>query len=72
MLNMMSDSQTRIPIYKPYIEAHCPSCGHVSHFTYNGAQHWPKEIAEKVGMPEVVHLWSCGHCGSTISETELR
>ena len=72
MLNMMSDSQTRIPVYKAQREACCPSCGHHGRFTYNGEQHWPKEIADKLGMPADIKLWSCNHCGSTISEIDLR
>ena len=57
--------------YRPKLEANCPSCGCDSVFEHGGVQHWPKRVVEKLGVPEVVQLYHCGECHSTISETDL-
>ena len=51
--------------------ATCPTCRRRGEFEYLGEQHWPPEVAHKLGMPEVIRLWSCPCCMTTISETEL-
>ncbi len=51
--------------------AFCPSCGKLAVFTAAGEQRWPARVAAAAGMPEVVQLWLCSHCHSTISEPNL-
>ncbi len=53
------------------VEARCPSCQQHAHFTFNGNQNWPPEVARKLGLPAVIGLWTCSACHSTISETAL-
>lgn len=52
-------------------QAFCPSCGKLATFTAAGEQRWPARVAAAAGMPEVVQLWLCNHCHSTISEPNL-
>jgi len=52
--------------------ANCPSCGSLAHFRFTGEQHWPPHIAEAAGVEQVVRLWTCERCNSTISETDLK
>ena len=51
--------------------ATCPTCNQTSEFDYLGKQHWPPELARKLGLPEVIELWSCGYCHTTVSEPDL-
>jgi hypothetical protein len=46
----------------------CPTCHQDTQFAFVGEQHWPPRVAEKLGMSPLVHLWSCGHCHTTITE----
>jgi ribosomal protein S27AE len=52
-------------------EATCPSCGRLAKFDFAGQQRWPPRVAQRAGIPEVVNLWHCGACKSTISEQSL-
>ncbi|MBN2469423.1 MAG: hypothetical protein JXN59_01770 [Anaerolineae bacterium] len=54
------------------IQARCPGCQQTTHFTFNGNQHWPPEVAHKLGLPTVIGLWTCAACHTTISEVALR
>lgn len=49
----------------------CPTCGISSTFTFSGTQQWPPHIAEKAGLPEVMNVWSCDSCGTTLLEPNL-
>jgi hypothetical protein len=40
-------------------------------FTFLGEQTWPPEVAEKLGLPAIITLWSCPHCLTTVSEPDL-
>jgi hypothetical protein len=51
--------------------AMCPTCNFRGEFELLGEQHWPPEVAGKLGLPPVIRLWSCPHCMSTISEPDL-
>jgi ribosomal protein L37AE/L43A len=52
-------------------EATCPSCGKRGRFTHSGTQHWPQAVAPAHNLPPVIHLWTCPHCPSTLSEVAL-
>ncbi len=52
-------------------EATCPSCGKHGRFTHSGVQHWPQAVAAAHNLPPVIHLWTCPHCHSTLSEVVL-
>jgi ribosomal protein L37AE/L43A len=52
--------------------ARCPSCRHSGEFEYLGSQHWPPELAQKLKVPATTHLWNCAHCGTTLSDQELK
>jgi hypothetical protein len=49
----------------------CPTCRQTGRFEFLGEQHWPPEIARKLGLPAVIRLWSCPTCRTTLSEPEL-
>src|ERR1041385_6216638 len=51
--------------------ATCPTCRHRGEFTYLGDQCWPPEIARKLGLPEIIVLWSCPCCQTTVSDPDL-
>jgi hypothetical protein len=51
--------------------AMCPTCRQTGRFEFLGEQHWPPEIARKLGLPAVIRLWSCPTCRTTLSEPEL-
>ncbi len=58
---------TDIPV-KSRIQV-CPTCGQVSQFSFLGEQRWPPHVVEATGLGPVVHLWVCGHCQTTLTET---
>ena len=49
----------------------CTSCEQEATFQYRGDQTFPQAVADQLGLPAVIHLWSCGHCHSTISHVDL-
>jgi hypothetical protein len=51
--------------------AMCPTCNYNGEFELLGEQRWPEEIAQRLGVPAVIRLWSCPHCLTTISEPDL-
>jgi hypothetical protein len=55
----------------PTIEGICPSCGHTGEFTLLGVQKWPARVAQAAGVPEVVGLYQCACCKTTVSEVDL-
>jgi len=50
----------------------CPSCGFSGTFPFLGDQTWPPAIAEKLGFPARLALWTCPMCHTTISDPNLR
>ena len=55
----------------PTHEGYCPCCKRGSTFFVTGEQRWPHAVAEKAGMPELIRLWTCQSCHSTVSEIDL-
>ncbi len=51
--------------------ATCPTCNCRGEFEFLGEQHWPPELAREHDLPEVIALWSCPSCLTTISEPDL-
>jgi len=51
--------------------ATCPTCNHSGEFELLGVQKWPPQVAEKLGLPSEIPLWSCPHCLTTISDPDL-
>ena len=49
----------------------CPTCEQHANFNYRGTQTFPDVVAEKLGLPAEIHLWSCDHCHTTISHVDL-
>jgi len=49
----------------------CPCCYQEARFHLTGEQRWPRAVAEKAGMPELIRLWTCSSCKSTVSEIDL-
>lgn len=49
----------------------CPTCGQAASFTFLGEQQWPARVVQATGIGPVVHLWVCGHCQTTLTETAL-
>ena len=50
----------------------CPSCRQPGEFQDSGQQRWPRAVAAAHGLPPVITLWTCPHCGTTVCETDLR
>jgi hypothetical protein len=51
--------------------ATCPTCKRSGEFDYLGEQRWPPQVAQRLGLPSVINLWSCPHCATTVSEPDL-
>ena len=51
--------------------AQCPSCGTSSEFVSCGTQEWPPHIAAAAGLPEVMMVWACQTCHTTLLEPNL-
>jgi len=65
----VSHSRKRQKINK---QATCPSCGKSGTFDYAGDQMVPARVAQVMGLNgNVIPLWHCPACGSTISEPNL-
>jgi hypothetical protein len=52
--------------------ATCPTCGGSCEFTYVGSQHWPADVAKRLNLPMVMHLWTCAACETTVTDHDLR
>lgn len=64
-------AQPRIEKRPTVRKAICPTCGKEEHLTFVGVQRWPRMLAIKTGMPELVRLWNCPGCASTVSEIDM-
>ncbi|MFW5748173.1 MAG: hypothetical protein ACOCYT_01025 [Chloroflexota bacterium] len=67
---MDEDTSTTQTIAVVTVEQHetiCPSCGQRAVFDCIGEQHWPPHIAARLSLPEVVKVWRCGACDTTIT-----
>jgi hypothetical protein len=53
------------------VEACCPSCRNRARFRLIGEQRWSPLVAQRAGLPEVIRLYLCSVCSSTISENNL-
>jgi hypothetical protein len=51
--------------------ATCPTCKRSGEFDFLGEQRWPPQVAQRLGLPAVIALWSCPHCATTVSEPDL-
>jgi hypothetical protein len=51
--------------------ATCPTCRQTGEFVFLGEQHWPAEVAAKLGLPSIILLYSCECCQTTVSEPDL-
>jgi hypothetical protein len=69
-MQAQSDIQTGQAITEQR-EAFCPSCSANRKFIFLGEQRWPKRAAEKAGLPEVVYLWRCSVCHTSMLHIEL-
>ena len=49
----------------------CPTCGDHSEFVLCGVQEWPARVAEAVGLPTTMSVWSCQSCETTLLEPNL-
>lgn len=50
----------------------CPTCESSSDFVLCGTQTWPARVAEAAGMPEVMTVWNCQTCGTTLLAPNLK
>lgn len=69
MMDMMTKEQADYEDL--HFEMVCTSCEQAATFQYRGDQTFPQAVADQLGLPAVIHLWSCGHCHSTISHVDL-
>ncbi len=49
----------------------CPSCQTLALFTFCGVQSFPAHVARKSGLPQSLRLYTCAHCGTTVSDHSL-
>ncbi len=49
-------------------EGICPTCAQQTTFTFLGEQRWPAKVAQAAGLPELIHLWTCDTCQTTLTE----
>ena len=49
----------------------CPTCGNHSEFVLCGVQTWPLKVAQAAGLPEVISVWQCLTCDTTLLEPNL-
>lgn len=64
MLNVKESEQN-------HIQAQCPSCQQHALFERVGTQQWPAAVAEATGLPQVVVLFTCSECRSTVAHVDL-
>lgn len=69
MMDMMAKEQTDYDELE--FDMVCTSCQDRATFVYRGKQTFPQAVADQLGLPAVIHLWSCGSCHSTISHVDL-
>jgi hypothetical protein len=69
MMPTMTEEQTNND--ELAFDLECPTCEQYVTFAYLGKQTFPEAVAEKLGLPSDIHLWSCSHCHSTISHVDL-
>lgn len=55
----------------PTRTATCPTCGKHSTFTFHGEQRWPEKVAKAMNLPEVIVVWQCDTCDTTLLEPNL-
>lgn len=48
---------------------YCATCGAQTLFTFLGEQRWPAPVAAAAGVSQVVYLWTCRTCQTTVTET---
>jgi len=65
MWNQLSDNQENLE------NVRCPSCQKISSFVYIGQQKWPEKVARKMGVPQLIRLYVCQSCKTTVSEMFL-
>lgn len=51
--------------------ASCPQCKAKAVFRFNGVQRWSEAVSRAAGLPRTSHLYTCEHCGTTVSESAL-
>ena len=62
-----------LPINPPRLSrGRCPSCGRVSTFSLGGDQNIPERVAKATGLPQVIKLYHCDNCNSTVSELDIK
>jgi hypothetical protein len=52
-------------------EGVCPTCGYHTVFHFLGEQRWPARLVELTGCPPVTYLYTCDHCKTSVSETDI-
>jgi hypothetical protein len=76
---MMETTQQVVNMEQPYQgeqtihnrEGYCPTCGGYAEFIFLGEQRWPQRLVELTGCPPVSYLFTCGHCNTTVTDTEI-
>ena len=54
------------------IECNCPTCGEKSRFEHIGEQKWSAKVAEKLNLPQIINLYNCGSCHTTLTELQFQ
>ncbi|MDK3158938.1 hypothetical protein QPK87_20505 [Kamptonema cortianum] len=67
-LEMLFSARARNPRERA---ARCPQCKTKALFRFDGVQRWSEAVARAAGLPRVTYLYTCEHCGTTVSENAL-
>ncbi len=50
----------------------CPTCSKSSEFHHIGEQKWSEAVAKKLNLPQIINLYECAHCHTTLTDIQLK
>lgn len=71
MLDTKEMRQLNMAVTPTTQTAICPTCATHSEFTFHGTQTWPPKVAQAMNLPEVINVWHCQSCDTTLLEPNL-
>lgn len=65
LMKEMSQKQQKL------LRGTCPSCHTLTNYTFLGIQHWPEEVARRLGVPIQQAMWQCKSCKTSVMEDSI-
>jgi len=62
----------QMTITRQHIETDCPTCGEQSQFRHIGEQKWSEAVAKKLNLPQIINLYDCAQCHTTLTDIQLK